>query len=234
MKTLSFPEYQNNNEQNVYQLKDKLVALGNIIPKNLFVKTAINAAKSVQHLVVRQQDRQVYSEAIEMAEAYLRGEATPEQCRNAAANAASYAADYAASYAAASYAAASASAADYASYYAANAASYAASAADYAAYAAANAASYADFVANASYAANVFVRHEQQKTALDIFREGMPWNIVCAAQIAAATINHSSSDNNEQLIEQLSKNTQLIDYATVILSQEDLREEFEFLMKAWF
>jgi len=213
MKTLSFPEYQNNNEQNVYQLKDKLVALGNIIPKNLFVKTAINAAKSVQHLVVRQQDRQVYSEAIEMAEAYLRGEATPEQCRNAAAYAAANAAANAAS----------------------NAASYAANAASYAARAA-NASYYADYAAYASYyaAANVFVRHELQKTALDIFREGMPWNIVCAAQIAAATINHSSSNNNEQLIEQLSKNTQLIDYATVILSQEDLREEFEFLMKAWF
>ncbi len=81
--------------------------------KRINVRLAIYCAKSVEHLVHGRDKRQA-REAIEAAEKWLRGEATGQECRTAAAAAAAYAA-YAASAAtaaaSAAYAAATASAA---------------------------------------------------------------------------------------------------------------------------
>ncbi len=62
---------------------------------------------------------------------------------------------------------------------------------------------------------------------INFFRQIFPWNICCAAQIATA-INQT---NNEEMIRELSENQQLIDYATVVLGTENLRNEFNFLMQ---
>ena len=193
MKTLSFLEYQN--KQDVYLLRDKLVAL-NCIPKNLFVKVAIHIAKPVLHLV-EQRNLTVCSEAIATAEKYLRGEATPKQCQKAHSATSAHAASAAAS--SAYYASAAASATAY----------------------------YASCAIVSAAPARHEQQHKQHNNAADIFRAGMPWNLVCAAQIVAAT-------NSKRSIEQLAENTQLIDYATIILgSQENLKKEFRFLMKQY-
>jgi hypothetical protein len=135
----------------------------NKLPHKLQVYFAVFCAKQVTHLL-SDKNRDVSLKAIAIAELWLEGKATSEECRKAAvasyagyaayAAAAGYAAAYAADAAGAGYAAEAADAAAAAGY-AADAAgyAYAADAAGYAAYAA-EAAGYADAAGYAAYAAD--------------------------------------------------------------------------------
>jgi len=107
-----------------------------LLPNHKQIRFAIFCANQVIHLVPTKH-KEVCKRAINTAELYLKGKASKEECRVAAADAAANA-TYAAAYAAAdaAYAANAASAADAAAYAAA-----AANAAYYAAYAAASATS---------------------------------------------------------------------------------------------
>ena len=60
-----------------------------------------------------------------------------------------------------------------------------------------------------------------------IFREYFSWNLVCGFQIAKAL----SKSSNESFVKELAENQQLIQYATVILEDQNLKQEFKFLMK---
>ena len=81
----------------------------------------------------------------------------------------------------------------------------------------------AKFFANAAFLIFPFL----PSYSLDLVRKTLPWNTICAAQIAMIT----NQPGDEKLIEQFLENNQLIDYATIILGTENLREEFEFLIK---
>ena len=209
MILLPFSKYQD--EQSIYALKGRLIELC-VIPKNSFIKAAVYAAKMV-HDLIRPQDLQLYVQTIETTEEYLRGEANPEDCLIIAKRCLE---------------------ADGAN------GMYGIETAAYAAFAAAhNTTDYSNYSVYAIRSASNFnnnIASNPFKTpklpvvkAADLLRSAIPWNFVCAAQIIAAT------GQPEQLtrINQLSKNTQLIDYATVILSEEGLREEFEFLMNQY-
>jgi len=207
METLSFSEY--NNETNRYTLSQNLADIG--IPKNYFVRAAISIAKSVQHLVKK--EYKIGSlQCLEIAEKYLRGEATTQECQEIAQkhwrtiNSPSSPAAYA-----------YASAASAASAVSVDAAAYAATATAYAAAAAAYAAAAASDASPASAAS----------ISADLFREHFLWNLVCGFQIAKVL----EKSEDERFVEVLLENQQLIQYATIILEDQNLKEEFEFLMK---
>ena len=204
MNFISFSEYQN--ENNVYTLRNILVGL-NIIPKNLFITTAVVAARRVEHFL-NQQDLFYFSFVMETVEKYLAGELTAEKCEFTAR--------------------------DYRSkirFDHTSPASWAEEAAISTVLAASCPTIHAAaHVADVARLAATALRETQPTiTGADIFREGLPWAVVCACQIQSVLGRY----DNDQItrINQLSKNTQLIDYATIILSEEGLREEFEFLIK---
>ena len=67
----------------------------------------------------------------------------------------------------------------------------------------------------------------KEKPALCILKECITWEQVCATQIVKAL----GQPLLEERILAVSKNQELIDYTTVILSQENLRKEFEFIIQ---
>ncbi len=204
MKTISYCEYQS--ETSIGRFTNKLIEI-NVIPKNLFVKAAIYAARSVRHLQTKE-NKIICLKAIKTAEKYLRGEATEEECRNVDFTQAIGVA-HAPSRAALLCVAAAAVSNDNINKNIA------------VAYAVMN-----TIICSASTAI-LHSGNMKRKYVMDFFREALPWNQICAAQVATAI----NQQENCQLIQQLSENQTIIDYATVILGMENLKEEFEFSIK---
>ena len=191
MKTLSLTEYKK--QRLASNICIKLQEVG--FSETTFIEVVIQIAKSIQHLVPIH-NLESFSSGIEIAEKYLRGESTMEECKKVSndiflisdSNSHLVVAAYVA-WAPAIFA------------FSRMPISFCISQA-------------------AGFATSFF-------NDADIVREYFPWNLVCGFQIAIVF----EKSENKTFVKELSENQQLIDYATIILEDQNLREEFEFLMK---
>jgi hypothetical protein len=63
----------------------------------------------------------------------------------------------------------------------------------------------------------------------ELIKKCLPWDIICSTQI----LSTSKLELTDQNIKTILENKKLIKYATTILENEELKTNFEFLMKDW-
>ena len=226
MKTLSFHEYESN--QDLYGLKNSLIAL-NAIPKFLFVKSALYSAKYVED-IIPEKYRSDCLRVICTLEKYLLGLVTEKDCEVVC---------YSLGIDGLSSSPFPLTRDNWVFSVFHKAILTAAFDKNDSNAHVAHALVAADngLIARASYDSDL---QYPDNIRANFFRKSLPWNLVCAAQIAKAVNNSNQfliencQMNTKDLIYQIAENQQLVDYATIILGTENLREEFEFLIQDYF
>lgn len=88
---------------------------------------------------------------------------------------------------------------------------------------------YSSYLSDAIKSACQLIRKWNYTKPIEVFHLIFPWDNICALQITQLIFN--SVEDQIELLKKVKYTEKLIDYATVIIGEPNLREEFVFLIK---